>query len=119
MIPSEDVPGHIIETIDITTGVLHDALTPVVIIPTMTPHIADCLHTGAHQLTLRIREDHIPIQHTNQVSKPCINLQCIPADLKASHMIKEIQVMIDVPQTDFYSSDNNSSDSKDDPDHLN
>ena len=67
MIPTEAIPGHIIETIDITIGVLHDALTPVFIIPTMTPHITDHLHTGAHQLTLRTITDHNPIQHTNQV----------------------------------------------------
>ena len=29
------------------------------------------------------------------------------------------RVMIDDPQTDFYSSDDNSSNSEDDPDHLN
>ena len=67
MIHTEDVPGHIIETIDIMTGVLHNALTLVIIIPAVTPHITDCLHTGAHQLTLGIRADHVPIQHTNQV----------------------------------------------------
>ena len=35
MITTEDIPGHIIETIDITTEVLHNALTPVLIIPTI------------------------------------------------------------------------------------
>ena len=48
MIPTEAVPGHIIETIDIITGVLHDDLTPVLIIRTVTPHITDDLHTGDH-----------------------------------------------------------------------
>ena len=91
MIHIEDIPGHIIETVDITTGALHDALTPAIIIPTVTCHITDHLHTGAHQLTLRIRADHIPIEHTNQVNKLCINLQCIPADLKTSCIRKEIQ----------------------------
>ena len=91
MICTEDVPGHIIETIDITIGVLHDPLTPVIIISTMTSHIADHLHTGAHQRTLGIRADHVPVQHTNQVSKLCINLQHILADLKTSCIIKEIQ----------------------------
>ena len=91
MIHTEDIPGDIIETIDITTGVLHNGLTTVIIIPTMTPHITDHLHTGAHQLTLRIRADHVPIQCTNQVSKLCLNLQHIPADLKTSCIIKEIQ----------------------------
>ena len=88
---TEDIPGHIIETIDITTGVLHDAHSPVIIIPAMTPHIIDYLCTGAHQLTPRIRADHLPVQQTNQVSKLCIHLQHIPADLKMSCIIKEIQ----------------------------
>ena len=91
MIPTEAVPGHIIEIIDIIIGVLHDALTPVLIIPAMTPHLADCLHTGAHQLTLRTAAGHNPIQHTNQVRKPCTNLHPIPAELRANCMIKEIQ----------------------------
>ena len=67
MIPTGAVPGHIIETVDTTIGVLHDALTPVLIIPAMTLHIADYLHTGAHHLTLRTRADHDPVQQTNQV----------------------------------------------------
>ena len=91
MIPTEAITGHIIETVDVTMGVPHDALTPVLIIPTMTPHIADHLHTGAHQLTLGTRADHDAVQHTNQVRKPCINLQCIPADLKTNCMIEGIQ----------------------------
>ena len=120
MIPTEDIPGHIIETIDVTTGVLHDALTPVLIFPTVTPDIADNLHTGAHQLILRTKADHDHIQHKNQVRKPCINLQCVPAELKINHMIKRNpRVMTDDPQTNFHSSNDISSDSEDDPDHLN
>ena len=91
MISTEAIPGHTIETIDIIIGVLHDALTPVLIFPAVTPHITDCLHTGAHQLNLGTTTDHDPIQHTNQVRKPCINLHPIPAELKANCMIKEIQ----------------------------
>ena len=72
-------------------GVCHDAPTPVIIIPTMAPHITDHLHTGAHQPTCMIRADHIPIHCTHQVSKLCIKLQCIPADLKTSCIIKEAQ----------------------------
>ena len=90
MIPTEAIPGHI-ETIDIIIGVLHDALTPVLIIPAVAPHIKDHLHTGAHQLTLRTTADHDPIQHTNQVRKPCIDLHPVPAELKANCMIKEVQ----------------------------
>ena len=86
----------------------------------MTPHITDHLHTGANQLTLGTRADHDPIQHKNQVKKPCINLQCIPAELKTNCMIKEIQEsLIDDPQMDFYSTDDNCSDSEDDLVHLN
>ena len=48
MIHTEDVPHHIIETIDIATGVLHEVPTLVIIIPYVTPHITDHLHTGAH-----------------------------------------------------------------------
>ena len=91
MIPTDAIPGHIIETINITIGVLHNALTPVLIIPAMTPHIADHLHTGAHQLTLWTTADHDPIQHTNQIRKPCTNHQHIPAEIKTNCMIKEIQ----------------------------
>ena len=91
MIPTEAIPGHIIEAIGVIIGVLHNALTPVLIIPTMTPHITDHHHTGAHQLTLRTAADHDPIQHTNQVRKPCTNLHPIPVELRANCMIKEIQ----------------------------
>ena len=91
MIHTDAIPGHIVETVDITMGVLHDALIPVLIIPTLTPHTADQSHTGAHQLILRTTADHIPIQHTNQVRKPCINFQCNPAEIKTSCMMKEIK----------------------------
>ena len=91
MIPTEAIPGHIIETIYIIIGVLHDALTPVLIIPAVTSHITDCPHIGAHQLILRTTTDHDPIQHTNQAGKLCINLHPIPAELKANCMIKEFQ----------------------------
>ena len=50
--------------------------------PTVTPHITDCLHTRAHQPTLGTRADPVPIQHTNQVRKLCINVQYVPGDLK-------------------------------------
>ena len=58
MIPTEAIPGHIIETLDVTIGVLHVALTPVLIIPIMTLHITDHLNTGAHQLTFGTTADH-------------------------------------------------------------
>ena len=91
MIPTEAVPGHIIETADIIIGVLHNNLTPVLIIPAVIPHTADHLHTGAHHLTLGTTADHVPLQHTNHVRQPCINLHPIPAEIQAICMIKEIQ----------------------------
>ena len=66
MIHTDAIPGHVVE---VTIGVLHDALTPVLIIPAVTSHIADHPHTGPHQITLGIIADHIPVQHTNHVSK--------------------------------------------------
>ena len=48
MIHTEDIPDHMIEAIDITTGAFHNALTPVIIIPTVMPHITDHLCTGTH-----------------------------------------------------------------------
>ena len=83
MVLTDDVPGHIIETVDVTIGALHDTLPPVLIIPAMIPHTIDHPHTGAHQLTLRTTADHIPTQHTNQVRQPCINLHHILAELQA------------------------------------
>ena len=54
-------------------------------------HTTDSPHTGGNQCTLGTRADNIPVQHTNQVRKPCKNLQCVPAELKTSCMIKAIQ----------------------------
>ena len=61
MVLTDDIPSHVIETIDITIGVLHDALTPVLIIPAMILHIEDHVHTGTHQLTLGTTADRDPI----------------------------------------------------------
>ena len=68
MIHTDAIPGHIIETIDVTIGVLHNVHhSSTYCIPAMIPHSIDHLLTGAHQLTLRTAADHVPIQHTNQV----------------------------------------------------
>ena len=91
MIPTEDVPGHIIETIDVTTGVPHDTLTPVLITLTVTLHTTDCLHTEAHNLLSGPEQITILFSITNQVREPCINLQHSPADLKTNCMIQEIR----------------------------
>ena len=46
MTPTEDVTGHITGTVDATIGVLCDAITPVLIIMTMTHHTEDHPHIG-------------------------------------------------------------------------
>ena len=86
----------------------------------MTPHIADCLHIGAHPHTLGIGADHVPIQHT-RTSKHALHKSstCPNRPQDKLHDKRNPRVMIDDPQMDFYSSDNNSRNSKDDPDHLN
>ena len=83
MLPTEAIPGHIIETIGIIIGVLHNALTPVLIVPAVTPHITDHLHTGAHQLTLRTVADHDPIQHTKPSKKTLHKFSSCPSSTQA------------------------------------
>ena len=123
MIPTEAMfQVHIVETVDVTTGVLHNSLTPVLIVHCHcdTPHHRSAFTQELINILSGTRADHNPIQHTNQVSKPCISLQHIPAELQDKlHDKGNPRVMIDDPQMDFYSSDDNSSYSEDDPDHLN
>ena len=69
MTPTEAVPGHIIETMETIIGVLCNALTPTLIVPTTTLCIANLPHRGAYQLTLRTVADPDPGQHTNQLRK--------------------------------------------------
>ena len=120
MISTEAIPGHIIETKDVIIGVLHDALTPVLTVPTVTPHIADHLHIGANQLTHRTAADHNPIQHTNQVRKNLHKSSSHPSRAQGKlHDKRNPRVTIDDPHMNFYSSADNSSDSEEDSEHLN
>ena len=54
MTPTEAIPGHIIEKVDATIGVLHDTVTPVLIITTVTHHIEDHPNVGVLQLIQKI-----------------------------------------------------------------
>ena len=121
IIHTEDVPGHIIETIDIAARVLHDASTPVIIVPTVTPYITDNLHTGAHQLTLGIRADWSHCCSAYKPPKQALHKSSMHSSRpqEGLHHKRYSRVMIDDPQMDFYSSEDNSSDSEDDSDHLN
>ena len=46
MVPTEAIPGHKIETVDITIRILCDALTPILSIPATTLHITHHLPIG-------------------------------------------------------------------------
>ena len=60
MIPKEVVPGHIIETIDIIIGVIHDALTPVLIVPTVPPTLQNVFTQELITLLLGPQQVMIP-----------------------------------------------------------
>ena len=82
MAPTEAVPGHIIETVDATIGVLHNAVSPVLIITTVTHLIEDHPHIGVLQLIPKITADPNHTLHINQVRKLCISLHPILAELQ-------------------------------------
>ena len=122
MIPKQAIPGHTTGTTDDVIGVVHDAHIQVLIhiILTMTLHTTDHLHIGALQLTPETTADHTlnqpykPAKKTShQSSSQSRRPQC------RAHTKRNLRVTIDDPQMDFYSSDDNSSDSEEDSDHLN
>ena len=82
MTPTEVVSGHIIETVNATIGVLHDAITPVHIVFGMTDHIEDHPHIGVLQLIQKISTDPNHTLHINRVRKLCISLHSILAELQ-------------------------------------
>ena len=91
--PTEAVPGHTTETTADITEVIQNAHTQALIhiIPTMTLHTADHLHTGAHQLPQEITADHTLNQPAGQLRKPHNNLHQNPEDHKVKHIQKGIQ----------------------------
>ena len=80
--PTEVIPGHIIETIDTTIEVLHDAITPVLIIIAMTQHMEDHPYIGLLQLIQKIAADPNHILHIKQVRKLHISLQFTPTEIQ-------------------------------------
>ena len=87
---TEAIPGHIIETEDTTIGVLHNAVTPVLIIIAMTHHIEDHPHIGVLQLIQKIATDPDHAQHINQVRKLHIKLHPVLAELQLNLKIGDI-----------------------------
>ena len=80
MTPKEAIPGHITGRVDATIGVLHDAVTPVLIIITMTHHTKDHCHIGVLQCIQKIAADPDHILHIKPVRKLCINLHAVLAE---------------------------------------
>ena len=74
--PTEAIPGHIIETVDATIGVLHDAIS------TVTHHIEGHPHIGILQLTQKITAGPDHVQPKTQVRKLHINLHPILTKLQ-------------------------------------
>ena len=119
MIATEAIPGHIIETVDIIIGVLQDTLTLVLIVPTVTSHITDLLQTGVHQLTLGTRTEDNSCSIYKPSKKAIHESSMHPSRTQDKlHDKRNPRVMIDDQHMDFYSSNDNSSDSEDDH-HLN
>ena len=84
MTPTEAIPGHIIETVDATIGVLCDAVFA------MTHHIKGHPHIGILQLTQKIVADPDHTLPINQVRKLHISLHPILAELQQSLKIGDI-----------------------------
>ena len=59
---------------DVIIGVLHDPITPALIIIAVTHHTDDNPHTEVPQLIPEIAADPDHVLHINQVRKPCLNL---------------------------------------------
>ena len=79
--PTEAIPDHIIETVHATIGVLHDAITPVLIITALTHHIKDHPHIAVLQLIQNIAADPDHVLHIKQVRKLHITLHSVPTEL--------------------------------------
>ena len=122
MTPPEAIPGHTTKTADAITGVLPSthAQMPIHITLTKTPHIGDHLCTDVLQLTLETTADHDLNQHINQPGKSHTKIHHDPGNPTVIHTLGEtLESQYDDPQMDFYSSNDHSSDLKEDSDNLN
>ena len=70
IIYTEVVPDHIT---DATTGALHNAITPALIIITVTHHTRDYPHVEVYQPIPEIAADPDHAHHINQVRMPHLN----------------------------------------------
>ena len=70
IIHTKVIPDHIT---DATTGALYDAITPALIVITVTQQTRDHPHIEVHQLIPEIIADPDHVHHINQVRTPCLN----------------------------------------------
>ena len=100
---------------DITTEALQDTITPTLITTAMTHHTGDLPHRKVYQPIPEIAAGLDHTHHINQVRTLHLNPHPVPAGQHAKPQDKkQRRVTIDDPQSDYYSSDDTSSDSKDD-----
>ena len=125
---AETIPGHDIGIIATTPRVAHDPPVPhtegIAIDPTMTHHIdptADHPCTEVpHHTTPEIEVNHIHIHPTMPQDKICIGHTCTPGRAQSKpHHKRNTRVNIEDPHTVYYNSDDHSSDSGEETDHLN
>ena len=86
---------------------------------TMTPHTEDPPLIEAPQPIHKIAADHALSQPIGQLRKPHIRIHPIPEILWKNTQQEDPRVTIDDQQRDFYSSEEDSSNSEGDSDHLN
>ena len=104
------------------TEVVHTDSIPILLHTTLaaTPCIKDPPLIEAYQPIHEITANHALSQPIGQLRKPHIRICPIPEDpMENTYNKKNPRVTIDDPQMDFYSSEDNSSDSEEDSDHLN
>ena len=108
IIHMELIPDHIT---DATIGAPYDTITPVLIAITVTHHTGDHPHIEVYQL---ISRDHSRSRSCTSY-KPSKNNSFKPSSSSSRTTVKpqdkkHRRVMIDDPQSDYYSSDDTSSD---------
>ena len=106
-IHTEATPGYDIGIIAATPGVAHETHAPHIEITAINPTTPEIIH-------------HVHIHPTNLQGEICTGHIHIPADHEANHISRRTWgVTIEDPHTDYYSSDEHSSDSGEEADHLN
>ena len=118
-VTTEAILGHIIETVDATIEALAVMPPQLLLLCCDTPHWRLSSHSSSWT-HFRDCSRSRPCTAYKPSKKTLYKSSSHPSAPSAkSHDRKHPRVTIDDPQTDFYSSDDNSSDSNGDEDHLN